>query len=508
MKKSKLLTTLMAFALVIGLGACDEVENTDSGETNSSETSGSTNTGSTSGPTTSTTEPLTPGQGDKGNGVYQTSEKGITYKGDDYYATLEADDTPVEHHWASTGTIYEADQRYHVLECQDEGCNETKIEVHQVKVDSDDATTGSCTVCDATELNVDGLSYYLYNDNKEYLISSYDDSWFSYGLDDEDEDIMATTIDLYIPCEYNELPVTGIGNINGTRSTSPFDSCYALGFIAIPNTVTYIASYGFYNMRYLVKCDIPDSVKSIGSYAFQACAFLESINIPYGMTTIEEHTFTSCSSVTEVVIPSTVTSIGDDAFHFCRGLKSVSLPHTLTSIGEQVFMDSGLTSVVLPKGVTEIPTRAFMECYDLESVIIYEKTTFIGWAAFSDCELFECITLPSGLDLDTIALSDCDSLKSIRLPEGLTTIKERLLQRSDSLESVVIPASVTSVEQYAFWNDTALANLFFEGTSEQWDAISFDPTQNTALNDATVYFYSETELEGAWHFVDDVPTLY
>ncbi len=504
MKKRKILTSLLALTLVVGLGACQKEE--DESEENTPSTSIPSTGGDTGG---SSNTPINAGQGTNGNGIYNTGV-GLSYKDDEYYDTLVVDDTPETHNWSETGTVSIDDERYHVLTCTDNGCEATKIEPHQVIADDESYKTGHCSVCEATNLNIEGLTYAKRSGENEYYVSYYDDSWYDYDPDEEDDERMEKTIDLYVPMEYEGEPVTGIGNTVATRDTDPFDSCYALSFIGLPNTLTYLCPYAFYNMRYLTRCDIPDSVTSIGAYAFQACAFLEEVNIPYGLTEIKEHTYTSCSSIKEVVIPSTVTKIGDDAFHFCRGLESVSLPYTLTSMGEQVFMDTGLTSVVIPRALKEIPTRTFMECYDLKEVTIYEGLESIGYAALSSCTSLEYVDLPDNVDLDICAFSDDEALISIRLPKGLTSINERLLQKCYALESIIIPSSVTSVGAYAFYlvEDT-INNLFFEGTSEQWASISFSTTYNSALNYATVYFYSETPLDGAWYYNESgIPTLY
>jgi len=51
--------------------------------------------------------------------------------------------------------------------------------------------------------------------------------------------------------------------------------------VTVPDGVTSIEEYAFYNCSSLESITIPDSVTSIGKYAFYKCSKLESINISY-----------------------------------------------------------------------------------------------------------------------------------------------------------------------------------------------------------------------------------
>ena len=68
---------------------------------------------------------------------------------------------------------------------------------------------------------------------------------------------------------------------------------------------------------------IPNSITSIGDFAFFDCSSLTSIVIPDGVTGIGEYAFFDCSSLTSIVIGNSVTSIGDGAFSNCSSLTSM-----------------------------------------------------------------------------------------------------------------------------------------------------------------------------------------
>ena len=159
-----------------------------------------------------------------------------------------------------------------------------------------------------------------------------------------------------------------------------FRGCSGLSSVTIGNSVTSIGSYAFSGCsgltsmvvdknngtfdsrdncnaiietstnKLVVGCKnsiIPNSVTSIGRYAFYNCSGLTSVTIPNSVTSIGEFAFQSCSGLTSVSIPNFVTSIGEYAFSHCPGLTSVTIGNSVTSIGKYVFWGcSGLTKLV------------------------------------------------------------------------------------------------------------------------------------------------------------------
>ena len=99
---------------------------------------------------------------------------------------------------------------------------------------------------------------------------------------------------------------------------------------------------------------IPDSVTSIGWYAFYDCDGLTSVTIGDSVTSIGDDAFRGCSGLTSVTIGNGVTSIGDWAFSGCTGLNSVTIGDGVTSIGYAAFDGcDGLTYVRFDGTVAE-----------------------------------------------------------------------------------------------------------------------------------------------------------
>ena len=152
--------------------------------------------------------------------------------------------------------------------------------------------------------------------------------------------------------------------------------------LVLPDYITQIYQYAFYNSDSLTSVVIGESVTSIGACAFSSCDSLTSVVIPDSVTSIGAYAFYNCDSLTSVEIPDSVTSIGNSAFSNCANLTSVEIPDSVTSIGNSAFYNcDSLKSVVIPDSVTSIGNSAFYNCDSLKSV--YYKGTSSEWSSIS-----------------------------------------------------------------------------------------------------------------------------
>ena len=216
------------------------------------------------------------------------------------------------------------------------------------------------------------------------------------------------------------------------------------------------------------------TVTKIGEGAFENCTLFTSIVIPDGVTEIGNWAFRDCSSLESITIPGSVTLIGESAFENCSSFTSVDIPNSVTEIGMFAFYGTSLESVTIPGSVTKIGDGAFCECKVLSNVEISNGVTEIGVWAFQLCSSLESVTIPGSIIvIGEGAFDACSSLTSIEIPAGVTKIENWLFAGCSNLESVTIPGSVTSIGEEAFCNCSELADIFFDGTIEQWNAIDF-----------------------------------
>ena len=250
------------------------------------------------------------------------------------------------------------------------------------------------------------------------------------------------------------LTISGTGAMTDYTydSRSPWYSCRAyIKRVVIQQGVRAIGDYAFYYCENLTSVTIPDSVTSIGDYAFAYCVSLTSATIPEGVTSIGGDAFLGCTGLTSVAIPSSVTSTGFETFSGCTRLTSITIPEGVTSIGNYAFKGcSGLTSVTIPDSVTSIGGSAFSGCSGLTSVTIPSSVTSIGWSAFENCTALTFMTIP----------------------ESVTYISGEVFSNCIRLAKVTIPKSVTSIGKNAFYYCESIADVYYDGTEEDWAKIS------------------------------------
>ncbi len=232
----------------------------------------------------------------------------------------------------------------------------------------------------------------------------------------------------------------------------------------IPDGVTTIGSYAFYNNSKVIWVGIPEGVTTIEQGAFFNCSKLEDIEFPNSLVTIGEEAFRGCTSFTLVEITRNVAEIGPLAFFYCPNVTefkasrmsnhfcsvdgvlfskdmtvihylaqgdnrtTYDIPNTVKVIENYCFTSSSLISVTIPEGVTTICRGAFYGSRNLVNAHIPNSVREIGDVAFCNCP----------------------RLKEINLPEGLTRIGEQSFCMCDSITEIIIPNTVHEIRDWAF----------------------------------------------------------
>ena len=171
----------------------------------------------------------------------------------------------------------------------------------------------------------------------------------------------------------NPLYHCGMFIVNGHKATN----------ITIPDWVSHISNYAFYNYTMLSSITIPKNIKSIGIDAFGGCESLSKVNvkdiaawcnIDFAVSyysnplAYASSLYINDEPATDISLVG-VEAIKDRVFQGCNNIKSFVADSSLKSIGEEAFRGCmELTNVDLGTGITEIKGKAFMGCQALKSV--------------------------------------------------------------------------------------------------------------------------------------------
>ncbi|MBR3835988.1 MAG: leucine-rich repeat protein [Clostridia bacterium] len=273
--------------------------------------------------------------------------------------------------------------------------------------------------------------------------------------------------------------------------------------------VTSIAEEAFKDTS-VTSVTIPDSITSIGDYAFYDCDSLTNVTIPDSITRIGDYTFYSCRSLTSVTIPDSVTSIGAYAFYYCDNLTSVTIPESVTEIGGSAFKNcDSLTSVTIGIGVTHIGDFAFRECTSLTSVTIPGSVTSISDQSFYGCTGLTSVIIEDGVKrIGEFVFYECNSLTSVTIPDSVTSIGRGAFYDCNSLTNITIPGSVTSIDIQAFYGCTSLENVYYTGDIAGWCAMSFGSNgYSTPMHYADNLYINGELLQGDIVIPDSVTSI-
>ena len=196
-----------------------------------------------------------------------------------------------------------------------------------------------------------------------------------------------------------------------------FYNCSALTDVTLPETCTTISASAFANCKYLVNINL-DNVTVISDYAFQndeslTCDDIGGINLS-NVYAIGKNAFAG-SRLSEVTLTN-LSRTGDGAFSNCKYLEKVELGPK-TRVASNMFKNSAVKEIVVYSDM--ISDSAFYGCSKLTKVTLKNDVTYLGANAFYGCKNLTQVVFEGDCEyIAKQAFYGCEKLKSITLPDG------------------------------------------------------------------------------------------
>ena len=198
--------------------------------------------------------------------------------------------------------------------------------------------------------------------------------------------------------------------------------------LVVPESVTIIGTYTFYNCKSLTNLTLHDGVTLIDNGAFSGSSVV-TVDLGEGLNAIGDSAFMSCSAIIDLIIPDSVTTIGVNAFFGCSGMKTLDIGLGVTTIGNSAFTScSGLTKV------------------EINDLAHWCSITFSNIASNPSCYAYK------------LYLND-ELLTDLVIPDTVTTVNARAFYNCSTLISVTIPSTVVGIGDSTFQNCNKLIEV-------------------------------------------------
>lgn len=191
--------------------------------------------------------------------------------------------------------------------------------------------------------------------------------------------------------------------------------------------------------------EIPESVISIGKDAFTDSKFYNTSSNWTGMSIYLNNCLLTClDSKEEYLVKEDTRLIADAAFSYGR-VKNCTIPQSVKYIGNSAFTNSSIINIKLSEGLEYIGEKAFANCSSLEKFTFPQSVQVIGSGCFDGCLKLNSIELPEGLTTISDRMFAMTGLTTYEIPEGITRLGNELFAFCQNLTSVTIPATVNTI---------------------------------------------------------------
>ena len=290
-------------------------------------------------------------------------------------------------------------------------------------------------------------------------------------------------------------------NCNAVIETSSNTLITGLYNTVIPNSVTAIGDYAFYDCSNLVTTIIPQSVKSIGKGAFSYCKNLISVISKIEKPFVIDNTVFENVWRVQLIVPKGTKSayqategwslfniilegdgvigyvFNNDGLNYCIGENNTvsvvgprdysgdivipnqvvfnGIAYSVTSIGEYAFGYAKTAfssiSVTIPNTITSIGGGAFQESLGLKAVYI---TDLEAW-----CKICFGGDESNPLQYAHHLYLNGIEIKDLVIPNSVTSVNSCAFWGCSGLTSVTIPNNITTIGSLAFYGCSSLTSI-------------------------------------------------
>jgi len=338
--------------------------------------------------------------------------------------------------------------------------------------------------------------YAIWEENFNYTLKS-DDTYEVVGLN------KSGVIDMTIPMQYNQKPVTSIGK-------NAFTGQITIKNVILSNGIERISERAFEDCLNLESIIIPESVKFIDIRPFENC------NKLFIYTEVESAPpFDWCDSWNEVatfsfrpvqwgVNSSDIIVQGDAKYVLKEGNALLAQymgnessykidayityndeVYDIISIGRRAFENKGLSDINIPNGLQRIGAKAFEGNTNLTNISFTDSVISIGDDAFNNTAWYMSqedgvvylkdwvidfkgtmaastnIVLKEGVKniADSAFYGSHDNLTGIEFPESLVALGDGVFYGCSKLDNIIVPNSVISIGANAFASCSGMKTL-------------------------------------------------
>ena len=274
-----------------------------------------------------------------------------------------------------------------------------------------------------------------------------------------------------------------------------FEGCVNLGTVDFSQTSKF-ASFAGSKLETII---FPRSLSRIPEYYFSG-ATIGSLTLPGSVSEIGEGAF-SDARIGKLTFGSGLTHIGGCAFKDATATYDFSNVYGDLTIEYEAFANNKFTSFAFPESTVFIGEGALMGCNKLQTLSI----PFIGKNAEESTASTHCLAWLFGKDVDCWNQTSAvpSTLKTVIL-HGENPATRAFL--GVKITTLVVGKDITAIGNENFGSDSKLARIYYEGTQQEWNAVTRGTSNNQKLSSAEKYFYSKTQPTTAgnfWYYDDN-----